>query len=270
MNERTVLAVLAGVFVLANGAATGAEPPSRRQIDMFEIDRYASFADPIASLMTTRFRLLERREAQTDLHLSEEQMVAIQDLYKTPWNDIPGLSDFIAEQKKEKQGLSEEERISQNMESSRRTMRLAADFHSKKLNEILTAPQRDRLDQLIRQTHGPVLILVQPKLQSALAMSPDQIKDLTASVREADRRIIPVLQEFGRGFISGYGPGEDEQTRERSMKELVTRLRRMIGERDDGILNALSGDQRKTWTDWQGKPLKIEWSPWDLMREPFE
>ena len=86
MNARKILAVLAGVFVLANGTATGAESPSRRQIDMFEIDRYASFADPIASLMTTRFRLLERHEVRTDVQVSEGQMVAIQALYKTTWN----------------------------------------------------------------------------------------------------------------------------------------------------------------------------------------
>ena len=83
-------------------------------------------------------------------------------------------------------------------------------------------------------------------------------------------KIIPALQKFGRGFISGYGPGENEQTREREMNDLITRLRRMITERDNKILNALSDDQRKTWIGLQGEPLQIEWSPWDLLKVPFE
>ena len=57
---------------------------------------------------------------------------------------------------------------------------------------------------------------------------------------------------------------------EREMNDPITRLRRMIGERDNKILNALSDDQRKMWIGLQGKPLQIEWSPWDLMKVPFE
>ncbi len=270
MNERTVLIILATTFLLADCAGAEPELAARRYLDTFEIDRYAAHADPNASLITTRFRLLDRPEVQTDLRLSAKQVVSVQNVYKTPWKDIPGFSEFIGEQKRAKQGLSEKERIVQNMESSRKISRLTADSHGRQLNEILTASQRDRLDQLVRQAHGPVLILVQTNLQSDLALSPDQIKGITAAVHKADREIIPTLQEFGRGFISGYGPGENELIRERKMNELITRLQRMIGERDTKILNALSDDQRETWTALQGNPLQVEWSPWDLMKEPFE
>jgi len=54
------------------------------------------------------------------------------------------------------------------------------------------------------------------------------------------------------------------------MKELIIRLRRRISERDAMLVDGLSDQQRKKWFDLQGKPLQIDWSPWDLMKAPFE
>ncbi|MCK9555925.1 hypothetical protein M0R36_08965 [bacterium] len=270
MNEKRIAIILLAASVLAGCKATTPGPTARLYLDMFEIERYAPHADPQASLMTTRFRLLERPEVQADLGLSQDQMHAIRTAYKTPWKEIPGLSDFIAEQKEKKAGLSEDDRKAANLESSRGISRRTAEFHGQKLNDILTPQQHERLDQLLIQAHGPVLILVQTNLASALAITPEQMKELTAQVHEADREIIPDLQKFGRGFISGYGPGEDEKTREREMKELITRLRRLITVRDNRILELLSDDQRREWPALQGKSLQIDWSPWDLMKTPFE
>jgi len=270
MNEKRIAIILLAASVIAGCKATTPGPTARLHLDMFEIERYAPHADPQASLMTTRFRLLERPEVQADLGLSEDQMDAIRTAYKTPWKKIPGLSDFIAEQKEKKAGLSVDDRKAANLESSRGISRRTAEFHGQKLTEILAPQQQERLEQLLLQVHGPVLIMVQTNLASALATTPEQMRELTAQVHEADREIIPDLQKFGRGFISGYGPGETEATREREMKELITRLRRLITERDSQILESLSDDQRRKWFDFQGKPLSIEWSPWNLMKTPFE
>jgi hypothetical protein len=270
MNEKRIAIILLAASVLAGCKAETPEPSARLYLDMFEIERYAPHADPQASLMTTRFRLLERSEVQTDLGLSAGQTDAIQAVYKTPWKEIQGFSDFIAAQKEKKQDLPEDKLVAHNIESGLGIQRLTADFHGRKLSEILTSRQQERLDQVLIQAHGPVLVMVQTNLASVLAITPEQMKELTAQVHEADREIIPDLQKFGRGFISGYGPGETEETREREMKELVTGLRRLINERDDKILEALSEHQRRKWFDLQGKPLKIEWSPWELMKTPFE
>lgn len=270
MNQKRILTVLAVTFALAGCNPMPTEPTARLYLDMFEIERYAPHADAQASLMTTRFRLLERSEVQVDLVLSQDQMQAIRAACKTPWKGIPGLGDFIAEQKKVKEGLSEDDRKAANMESSRGISRRTADFHSQKLSQILTPQQGERLSQLLIQAHGPVMIMVETNLVSALAITPEQMTNLIAQVRQADREIIPDLQKFGRGFISGYGPGETEETRDREMKELITRLRRLISERDNRILGVLSDDQKKIWSSLQGKPLQIDWSSWDLMKTPFE
>ncbi len=271
MNEKRILTVLVSLFLLTGCAGETTQTSARRHLDYFELSRVADHTDLQADyLLTTRFRLLECSEVQADLGLSYDQVLAVQSAYKTPWKEIPRLSDFIAEQKEKKQNVSEDERTSHNLESSRGISRRTADFHGQKLSEILTTQQSDRLAQLVLQVHGPVLIMVQTNLQGSLAISPDQIKAINTAVRAADREIIPDIQKFGRGFISGYGPGETEQTRQREMNDLITRLRRLITERDKKTLDALSDGQRKAWADLQGKPLQIDWSPWDLMRQPFE
>jgi hypothetical protein len=270
MNERRILTILAVACVLAGCKARTPEPSARLYLDMFEIERYAPRADPEASLMTTRFRLLERPEVQTDLGLSADQTNAIQTAYRTPRKEVPGLNDFIVEQREKKKDLAEVEHKAHSLESSRGISRRTAEFHGMKLRDILTTQQHDRLDQLLIQAHGPALILVQTNLAFALAITPEQMKGLTVQVHEADREIIPDLQKYGRGFISGYGPGEDEKTREREMKELITSLRRLITDRDNRNLESLSDDQRKKWHVLQGKPLQIDWSPWRLMKTPFE
>jgi hypothetical protein len=67
-----------------------------------------------------------------------------------------------------------------------------------------------------------------------------------------------------------YGPRESEKTRAREMKELINRLRHLIRARDNRLLESSSDDQRRKWFDLQGKPLHIEWSPWNWMKTPFE
>lgn len=155
MNERRIAIILLTALVFAGCKAKTPEPTARLYLDMFEIERYAPHADPQASLMTTRFRLLERPEVQTDLGLSQDQMQAIRVAYNTPWKEIPGLSDFIAEQEQKKQGLSENDRKAANLEFSRGISRKTGDFHSRKLSEILTPQQQERLNQLLIQVHGP-------------------------------------------------------------------------------------------------------------------
>ena len=154
MNLKRTLSILVVTCTLIGCAPTKPEPTARLYLDMFEIDRYASHADPQASLVTTKFRLLERSEVQSDLGLSQDQVIDIQTAYKTPLNTIPEISDFIANKKNNKEGLSEDERIASNLESTRWITRTTADFHNQNLRAILNSQQQERLDQLLIQLTG--------------------------------------------------------------------------------------------------------------------
>ena len=95
------------------------------------------------------------------------------------------------------------------------------------------------------------------------------MKRITGDVDEADREIIPLLREFGRCFIAGFSVGETEADRDRKIKELSIRLRRMIVARDEQIFKELTESQRKTFDSLQGKQLNIEWAPGEMARTPF-
>jgi hypothetical protein len=64
MNAKRIAIILLAASVLAGCKATTPGPTARLYLDMFEIERYAPHADQQASLMTTRFRLLERPESR--------------------------------------------------------------------------------------------------------------------------------------------------------------------------------------------------------------
>ncbi len=236
---------------------------------MFEISKQSSAAGQ-ADLADIRFYLLARPEVQEDLAVSTNQLARIKQTYRTPYKEIPELNEFITNQKEKRNAVPEDHRREHNLQSARGIAKLFGNYAQAQLEDILASEQRQRLDQLVLQTRGPVLILVQTRLASALAITPEQMKELSAQVREADQEIIPDLQKFGRGFISGYGPGETEELRERKMKKMIKRLRRLIRERDCKILDTLSGEQRKKWFELHGKALKIDWDPWDLIKTPFE
>jgi len=210
-----------------------------------------------------------RPEVQTDLQLTQDQLIEAQNAYNSLSKQIPGLDEFIAAQKEKNANLSEEELASQNFETMRGISRIMSDFYFQKLKTILTSRQNDRLDQLVLQVHGPVLIFVQTNLVSALQISPDQMKRIQEVISETDPEITPTLQKFGRGFISGYSPGETEESREHEMKELITSLHRLIKQRDERILQVLTEEQRRQFGNLQGTPLEIKWNPWEFLREPF-
>ncbi|MBN2218002.1 MAG: hypothetical protein JW719_11560 [Pirellulales bacterium] len=237
---------------------------------MFELNRVFPNAVPSADFVTTRFRLLERPEVQAELKLSPVQLRDVQKIYTAPSSQIPGLDGFIAEQRKKMSDLSGEALKSFNREMWRAINRIEEDFLSKELTKLLSRKQRERLDQLVIQAHGPIIIAYDTNVASALVVLPDQMEQIRSLLNKTDEDIIPELQRFGRGFISGLGTGETEESRASEMTNLIARLRRMIAERDGEILRGLTDGQRKKYRNLQGQPLKIEWDPWNFIRIPFE
>jgi len=203
MNEKRILTTLALVCVLSGCRAITSESSARRYLDMFEISKQSPAAAQ-ADLTHIRFYLLERPEVQEDLAVSPNQLLQIKQTYTTPYNEIPELNAFIANQKEERNAVPENQRMEHNRESARGIARLFGRYARERLGEILTPQQKQRLDQLILQTRGPVLLLVQTNLSSALSLTTEQIKTLSTWTEDADEKIVPELREFLRGFISGY------------------------------------------------------------------
>jgi hypothetical protein len=272
MDLRAIFTLTACGILLAGCQAPEKSQSARRYIDFFEIGRVSPATDPQTETLKTRFRVLERPEAQADLGLSQEQIASVLKAYQAPSDQIPGLKEFIAQRRAAKQrtDLTEEERKAQNLESSRQIGKITTEFHTQELQRILTSPQKDRLNQIVLQVRGPVLLVVDAESASALGIDTGQMEQMREVVRTTDQEMIPTLQKFGRGFISGYSQNETEQDRTREMNELIPQLEQMMRRRDDRILQILTAQQRERFKMRQGKPLSIPWDSGDFLREPFE
>jgi hypothetical protein len=272
MNRHGTFALLVSALLLAGCARQEPSRSARRPIDFFEIDRLSEVTDPETELVRTKFRLLERAETCSDMGLSQEQSNAVRRVYETPYAQIPGMTEFRAQQKaaRQKAGLTQQERASLNFATGRGMGRIWAQFSTQQLLAILLPQQGERLEQLLLQARGPLMLVIDTNLAAALKLSPEQMQRMRDVVRQADEKIIPVFRKFGRGFWAGYSANETEATRTRKMSALIPRLRRMIGERDKSILRILTAEQNDQLKARQGNLLPIQWDPWDFMKEPFE
>jgi hypothetical protein len=80
-------------------------------------------------------------------------------------------------------------------------------------------------------------------------------------VKQANEKIVPGLQKFGRGFWAGYSANETEATRTREMNALIPRLQQKIGERDQRILKLLTPEQNDHFKARQGIPCPFSGTP---------
>jgi len=272
MNRHGTFTLLVAALLLAGCAAQEPSRSARRPIDFFEIGKLSDVTDPQTELVTTKFRLLERAEVCSDMGLSQEQSNAVRRVYETPWEQIPGLTEFRAQQKsaRQKADLTEEERASLNRASSRGIGRITAEFRTQQIQAHLLPQQVDRLEQLVLQARGPLILVIDTNLTVVLRLSPEQMQRMRDVVRQADEKMIPALQKFGRGFWAGYSANETADTRTREMNALIPRLRRMVEERDEALTRVLTPEQQRRLKAQEGKPLPIEWDPWEFMKQPFE
>jgi hypothetical protein len=243
---------------------------ARRYLDMLEISRaMPELVDPRADLVETRYLLIERQEVQADLQLSSNQLSDAQNALSASSDQIPGLNDFVADQKAKEEGLPPDARKACIAETNLGVSRILQEFYREKLAELLLEKQRNRLDQLVIQVHGPVLIVIDDNMATQLGVDSRQMEQVKSLLSKTDRDILPLLQRFGRGFIAGYGGSETEESRYREQADLIARLPEMISKRDRAILQILTDDQRKKFCDLQGSPLQIAWNPWNILQIPF-
>jgi hypothetical protein len=272
MNRHATFTLWVGALMLTGCAAQEPNQSARRPVDFFEIGRLSDISEPQTELVTTKFRLLERAEVCSDMGLSHEQSNTVRRVYETPWEQIPGLTEFRAQQKPTRQeaGLTEDKQVSLNLASSRGRGRIIAQFRTQQLQVTLSPQQAERLEQLLLQTRGPLMLVIDTNLAATLRLSPEQMQRIRDVVRQADEEVTPVLQKFGRGFWAGYSSNETADTRTGEMNALIPRLRQMIEERDEKILRVITADQVSKLKAREGRPLPIQWDPWQFMAQPFE
>ena len=148
--------------------------------------------------------------------------------------------------------------------------RITAQFWTQEIRGILSPQQVQRLQQLLLQARGPIMLVIDTNLAAALKLTPEQAQRMRDAVKQADEKMIPAFQQFGRGFLAGFSANETAETRKRGMEAQIPRLRRMVAERDEALTRVLTPEQQSRLKAREGKPLPIEWDPWEFINEPFE
>jgi hypothetical protein len=267
--------VFVGSQIVLLGVVPGAEerhspapagPSARRYVDHFEFDRHRE------DLLSDQFRLFSHPVVQAELKLSSVQVVCAEKTWRTPDKEVPNVVQLLSARKEQmaRPNLTEQERKAISDESLRRCNDLRSEFLQQKLREFLDLKQRQRLDELLIQMRGPVLIAVDPRLTTSLRVPSNQLAAIKNVISETDKQIIPCLARFGRGFISGFEANETAADRDGEMKGLIADIERLLTSRDDQILQLLTEEQRQRWKVLQGTPLRIQWDPWEFLLEPFE
>lgn len=183
-----------------------------------------SFGAGFSPSLTTLYGQINRLAVQTELGLSREQAVEVEQLRGETFE----VGRRMFEQLRQAANAAERERIQRDIQRELAEVNQARD---RKLGTILSEAQRARLEQLRMQAFG-ITALTQPEVAARLQLSEQQ----TAQLAEQERQ---------RPRIT-FGP-------ERDLEQIRAALQTWTA----GMLSALSEEQRRKWEETLGEPLAV-------------
>ncbi len=135
---------------------------------------------------------------------------------------------------------------------------LTEDGSRSQLQAVLDPPQMVRLNQLLIQMRGPVIIVTDTNIQSQLQLSADQTATLSNTVSRYEFWRWPFINRYGRQQVAGIvRQSMDERLAELDALYLATT--EIIKDRDKDLLHTLSNEQRRVFEQLGGRPLSIAW-----------
>lgn len=232
--------------------------------------RYAGFE--IDTDVYCTFSLLERKAVQDELKLTPEQIAKIKDIWRGKEQDIPGLQELLDRSKKlnSAPAISDADRKKQNMSFWSQFGKLTEAYQGKELSATLSGNQRQRLNELLAQMRGPMIILDDPAIASRLGLSDKQRAKMAEIVKDFEADNLGWLRRrYGRQQFAGIGPGETMRGREEEVQALFVLIRTQEKQRDHDLLCELTPDQLTSWRKIQGQPFPIAWPLRGLGEYPF-
>ena len=130
-----------------------------------------------------------------------------------------------------------------------REMRENRENAEKKLADILTPEQRDRLKQIRLQVAGPIALTADAEVAKALALTEDQVSKLKAMQREAGEK----MRESFQG-MRDLSPEE----RRAKMGEMRQKMQEMRKDMTTKALEVLTSEQREKFEKMQGAKIDVD------------
>jgi hypothetical protein len=239
--------------------AVAGRASARRYVDLFELEPRAT------DITMHKYALLEQLKVQRALYLFAGQMEKVMEAFKTPINRIPGLSTFMLAQqaRSREETLDPEQARAIERETVQGMGRIISLFHEQKLQEILTQRQRARLDELIIQMRGPILLALLDPLAVQVELDATERAAVAQLLRVGVAEIAPRVKGLAQVLERSGAESAEGIAR-------VASLRRALQKRDAAILAALRPQQRALFEKLQGRPLPLSWDAAKLLGLPFK
>jgi hypothetical protein len=212
-----------------------------------------------------KYALLEQPPVQQALRVFDGQMKELITSFKTPVNQIPELSAFMLEQqvRSKEPGISREAAEALGRVTMQGMGQLISLFHEAKLREILTSKQLERLDELIVQMRGPILLALMPDLAVKVELDSAEQAAVLHLVQEQLADIAPRVKSIVQLF-------EQETLSSTELRVRVRSLIRILQERDAAILACLPPEKCARFVHMQGESIALDWDASKLMGLPFQ
>jgi hypothetical protein len=232
------------VFV-SQGCAS--EPSARLYVDFSGISQEQK-----------EFAVIARPEVRTDLHLTSEQLTKIAAFKHTPIKEIPAITNMAARS----EGAAESDRRKIVEEK----LRLYDQYLLTSLSNVLTAPQAQRLREIIWQVDGLKSLQKDHLLVSDLGLSDDQVGQVRDVSLFYEPILNPLYRRLGRQMVAGLSADESLKDRTEQVQSLSDAITIIEKERDRDLYAILTVAQREKWRSLVGRPLQIQW-PVEVVHE---
>lgn len=210
--------------------------PFRRYVDEFELR-------PSVNLLTdTKLFLLTLPQVQKELTLSRKQADAIRQGSRGSSPEPRAQIAAICQAEGKREGIAGV--LSQEAEAV-----LAA---------TLTEQQASRLDELLLQMRGPLLILYHSRLETTLGITSRQKQAMSAICRNAHPPIASGTQEVGRGLFAGAIP-PGSNTSSEALRRRAAAVAALVRRRDGALVEVLTARQEAQLSASMGETFSATW-----------
>lgn len=198
------------------------------------------------------FQLLSQHDVQTDLGLREDQMAAVEAVWKQDFREIPNVTNILAFAQTPK-GQQEHAALIREAGEKIDQYRLGA------LLGVMDQGQLERLRQILRQVEGYAALCRDSAAWAYLGLSAEQMAKVKAACAVYSNKRKGVVHRLGRQMIAGLDRGETLAHREKELKQLSRKVRAFDSDLDRRLSAILREDQKAKWNSLLGKPLHIQW-----------
>jgi Spy/CpxP family protein refolding chaperone len=220
---------------------------------------------------TSKYFLLSTKEVQGDLKLTQQQIKSLESVWlSSSLTNDPAILEYRRAHKQLLEAApSDEERAKIRREGNAQYSILVTQYSAKILQSTLSPAQIKRLDELFFQMKGPHAILEDTNIIQELNLSKEQRSQMNYDPN-SDGQLLSLLRHRFLGLQIQTIRKRDADDVGSEMGCVARVIKEVEKDRDAGLLAVFSDEQRRSWDNFCGAPLSIEWKADYFSDTPFQ